>query len=104
MKKPEISFESIPPAATSLTTLNICLKCAFDFFTKQLKLASRTAYSELKKHVPEEADFTGAATSRPHFFEEEGSGRCPYCQGPKRWFAQFRAFRIDAHPSFEKER
>ena len=104
MKKSEISFDSIPAAATSVSNLTICLKCAFDFFTKQLKLTPRTAYSELKKHVPEEADFTGAATSRPHFFEEAGPAKCPYCQGAKRWFAQFRAVRIDAHPSFEKER
>jgi len=104
MKRSAVSFDSIPAAATSVTNLNICLKCAFDFFTKQLKLTPRTAYSELKKHVPEEQDFTGSATSRPHFFAEAGSDRCPYCQGTKRWFAQFRAIRIDAHPSIEKER
>ena len=67
MKKPEISFDTIPSSAVSRTTLKICLKCAFDVFTKQLKLTPRTAYSELKKHVPEEVDITGAATSRPHF-------------------------------------
>lgn len=104
MKKPAISFDSIPRSAVSHTTLKICLKCAFDVFTKQLKLAPRTAYSELKKHVPEEVDITGAATSRPHFFEERGIDHCPYCNGSKRWFADFHVTRIDAHPSFEKER
>jgi hypothetical protein len=104
MKKPEISFDTIPGSAVSETTLKICLKCAFDLFTKQLKLAPRTAYIELKKHVPEETDFTGATTVRPHFFDQEGLSHCPYCNGAKRWFAQFRALRIDAHPSFEKER
>ena len=62
MKKSEISFDSIPGSAVSETILKICLKCAFDFFTKQLKASPRTAYTELRKHVPEEADFTGAAT------------------------------------------
>ena len=104
MKKSEISFETIPSSAVSETTLKICLKCAFDLFTKQLKLTPRTAYSELKKHVPEETDFTGATTVRPHFFDEEGLTHCPYCNGAKRWFAEFRAIRIDAHSSFEKER
>lgn len=104
MKKPEISFDTIPSSAVSKTTLKICLKCAFDVFTKQLKLTPRTAYSELKKHVPEEADITGSATSRPHFFGEPGVDHCPYCNGTKRWFAEFHAIRIDAHPSFEKER
>lgn len=104
MKKPEISFDSIPRSAISKTTLKICLKCAFDVFTKQLKLTPRTAYSELKKHVPEEVDITGAATSRPHFFGESGVDHCPYCNGTKRWFAEFHVTRIDAHSSFEKER
>ena len=104
MKKTEISFDEIPGSAISLTALTICLKCAFDFFTKQLKLSNRTAYIELKKHVPEEYDFTGAATSRPHFFAGEATSHCPYCNGAKRWFAVFTAIRIDAHPSFEKQR
>ena len=104
MKKPEINFEAIPRSAVSNTTLKICLKCAFDVFTKQLKLAPRTAYSELKKHSPEEVDITGAATSRPHFFGEPGLDHCPYCNGTKRWFAEFHVTRIDAHSSFEKER
>jgi hypothetical protein len=104
MKKPEISFDAIPSSAISKTTLKICLKCAFDVFTKQLKLTSRTAYSELKKHVPEEPDITGAATSRPHFFDDPDVDHCPYCNGTKRWFADFHSIRIDAHPTFEKER
>jgi hypothetical protein len=104
MKKSEISFDSIPSSAVSETSLKICLKCAFDFFTKQLKASPRTAYTELRKHVPEEADFTGAATARPHFFDEDGLSHCPFCNASKRWFAEFRARRIDAHPSFEKER
>jgi hypothetical protein len=104
MKKPEITFDSIPRSAISKTTLKICLKCAFDLFTKQLKLTPRTAYSELKKHIPEEADITGAATSRPHFFAAPGVDHCPYCNGTKRWFAEFHAIRIDAHASFEKAR
>lgn len=104
MKKSEISFDSIPASAVSISNLKICLKCAFDFFVKQLKAAPRTAYIELKKHVPEEADFTGAATARPHFIAGDDVARCPYCNGSRRWFATFRAIRIDAHPSFEKER
>jgi hypothetical protein len=94
----------IPRSLIFEPTLTLCLKCAFDFFTRQLKLAPRTAYSELKKHVPEESDFTGAATSRPHFFEEPGIDHCPYCNAAKRWFATFKAARIDSHPSIEKER
>ena len=103
-KKAEVSFEMIPRSLLFEVTLTLCLKCAFDFFTKQLKLAPRTAYSELKKHVPGESDFTGAATSRPHFFEGSDVDHCPYCNASKRWFARFKAIRIDSHPSIEKER
>src|SRR6516164_6973720 len=104
MKTADVDFTSLPASAVHKTALIICLKCAFDFFTRQLKLAPRTAYSELKKHVPEESDFTGASTSRPHFFEETGIDHCPYCNAAKRWFARFKATRIDQHPSIEKER
>ena len=103
-KKTEVSFETIPRSLVFEVTLTLCLKCAFNFFTKQLKLAPRTAFSELKKHVPEESDFTGTGTSRPHFFEGPDVDHCPYCNAPKRWFARFKAFRIDSHPSIEKER
>lgn len=103
-KKAEVTFEVIPRSLISEVTLTLCLKCAFDFFTRQLKLAPRTAYTELKKHVPEESDFTGASTSRPHFFESPDVDHCPYCSGAKRWFARFKATRIDSHPSIEKER
>jgi len=104
MKKSETNFDSIPGSALSVTDLTICLKCAFDFFTKQLKLSAQKAYSELKKHIPEETDFTGASTSRPHFFATQETTHCPYCNGSKQWFARFLAYRIDAHTSFEKER
>jgi hypothetical protein len=103
MKKTEISFDSLPSSAVSTTALVICLKCAFDFFTRQLKLAPRTAYSELKKHVPEQTDFSGASTARPHFFDSAGD-HCPFCNATKRWFARFKAVRIDSHASFEKDR
>jgi hypothetical protein len=104
MKKSAVSFDTIPRSAMSVSTLDICLKCAFDLFTKQLKLAPRTAYSELKKHVPEQTDFTGASTIRPHFSESDETRHCPFCNAAKRWFAQFKAIRIDEHQSFVKER
>jgi hypothetical protein len=104
MKKADLNFDSIPRSALSTTTLDICLKCAFDLFIKHLKLAARTALTQLKKHSPEETDFTGASTARPHFFPAEELKNCPYCNAARRWFADFHATRIDAHPGFEKER
>lgn len=97
-------LQSLPSTAVTEMPLMICLKCAFDVCTKQFNLATRTAYVELRKHVPEETDFTGASTVRPHFLAESRLDRCPFCNAPKRWFAGFHAYRIEAHPSFEKER
>ena len=104
MNTPDVDFDILPASAVHKSSLTICLKCAFDFFTKQLGLTPRTAYSELKKHVPEEADFSGAATARPHFFESEDLEQCPYCNGSKRGFARFYSYRVDAHASFERQR
>ena len=104
MTKADLDFTRIPRSALSSTTVIICLKCAFDFFTKQLKLAPRTALIQLRKHSPEETDLTGASTSRPHFIPDEAIKKCPYCNAARRWFAEFRATRVDAHPSFEKDR
>ena len=104
MKASAVSFAVIPASAVSETRLTICLKCAFDLFTKQLHLAPRTAYNELRKHTPEESDFAGASTARPHFFDDGTTTHCPFCNGAKRWFAVFTAYRIDANPSFEKAR
>lgn len=102
--KAEPDFNCLPASAVHQSTLNICLKCAFDFFTEQLGLAPRTAYIDLRRHVPEGDDISGAATVRPHFFGGNETRHCPYCSASRQWFARFYAYRVDAHPSFEKAR
>ena len=104
MPKFAINLGKIPQSATRETTLKICLKCAFDFFLDELNVTPGGAYSELLHHTPEAADFSGAATTRPHFFDEENLQLCPFCKASKRWAAHFQALRIYLHPSFAEER
>ncbi len=104
MPKPVIKLREIPKSATSETTLKICLKCAFDFFINELNVSPGGAYSELLHHTPETSDFSGAATTRPHFFDEGGLQLCPFCKASKGWSARFHALRVYAHPSFAEAR
>lgn len=100
MLKPAINLKQIPGSAITATTLKICLKCAFDFFINELNLSPGQGYSELLNHTPEVADFSGAATSRPHFFAANGLSSCPFCNASKSWSAKFQALRIYTHAAF----
>jgi hypothetical protein len=104
MPKPAINLKQIPGSACATTTLKICLKCAFDFFLNELNLSPGQAYSELLNHTPEAADFSGAATARPHFFEFLKGRFCPFCGASKSWSAGFQCVRIYAHEAFEEQR
>jgi hypothetical protein len=71
------------------------LACIFDVFTKQLGLAPRTAYSEIKRHSPTAQELTAPQAARPYFDSEEKNPRCPYCNSAKRWHARFDTYRIE---------
>jgi len=73
----------------------VCLACIFDLFTKQLGLAPRTAYSEIKRHAPTAEELTAGVPARPYFDSEEKHPRCPYCDAAKRWHARLDTFRIE---------
>ena len=94
-KKLELDFSGFPPGTVNAYTRLVCLACIFDLFTKQLGLAPRTAYSEIKRHAPTTAELTAAASSRPYFDSRERHPRCPYCNAAKRWHARLDTFRIE---------
>lgn len=79
---------------TEYATL-VCLACIFDIFTKQLGLAPRTAYSEIKRHSPSVQELTAPQAARPYFDSEEKNPHCPYCNSAKRWHARFDTYRIE---------
>jgi hypothetical protein len=94
-KKRELDFSDFPPGAVSEYTTHLCLACIFDIFTKQLGLAPRTAYSEIKRHSPGAEELTAPRASRPYFDSEEKNPRCPYCNSAKRWHARFDTYRVE---------
>lgn len=94
-KNRALSFNDFPPGTVSEYTTLVCLACIFDIFTKQLGLAPRTAYSEIKRHSPSVQELTAPEAMRPYFDSEEKNPRCPYCNSAKRWHARFDTYRIE---------
>jgi hypothetical protein len=92
MKLTELDFSEFPPGAVTEYTTLVCLACIFDIFTKQIGLAPRSAYSEIKRYSPTVAELTSPQAIRPFFDSEEKHPRCPYCNAAKRWHA-----RLDTH-------
>lgn len=94
-KKRELDLSGFPPGTVTEYSTLVCLACTFDIFTKQLGLAPRTAYSEIKKYSPTVAELTAPQASPPFFDSEEKNPHCPYCGAAKRWHARLDTFRID---------
>ncbi len=94
-KKPALDLSDFPPGLVTEYTRLLCLACIFDLFTKQLGLAPRTAYSEIKRHAPTVAELTAPAPIRPYFDSAEKHPRCPHCDAAKRWHARLDTYRIE---------
>jgi hypothetical protein len=77
--KRELDFSEFPPGSVTEYSTLVCLACTFDIFTKQLGLAPRTAYSEIKKYAPTIAELTAPKAARPFFDSDEKHPHCPYC-------------------------
>jgi hypothetical protein len=95
VKKRELDFSDFPPGTITEYSTLLCLACIFDIFTKQLALAPRTAYSEIKRHSPTVQELTAPQAARPYFDSEEKNPRCPYCDSAKRWHARLDTYRIE---------
>jgi hypothetical protein len=91
-KSTELDFSEFPPGTITEYTTLVCLACIFDIFTKQIGLAPRSAYSEIKRYSPTVEELTSPKAVRPFFDSEEKHPRCPYCDAAKRWHA-----RLDTH-------
>jgi len=93
--KRELDLKDFPPGTITEYTTLVCLACIFDIFTKQLGLAPRTAFSEVKRHTPTIEELTSRDATRPYFDSEEKSPHCPYCGKAKRWLARLDTFCIE---------
>ena len=94
-KRREIDLTEFPPGTITEYTTLVCLACIFDIFTKQLGLAPRTAFSEVKRHTPTIEELTSRTAMRPYFDTEEKNPHCPYCGSAKRWLARFDTYCIE---------
>ncbi len=94
-KQRELDLTEFPPGTVTEYTTLVCLACIFDIFTKQLKLAPRTAFSEIKRHTPAIAELTSRSAMRPYFDSDEKHPVCPYCGKAKRWLARFDTYCIE---------
>jgi predicted DCC family thiol-disulfide oxidoreductase YuxK len=88
----ELDFTDFPPGTVTEYTTLVCLACIFDIFTKQIGLAPRSAYTEIKRYSPTVEELTSRKAVRPFFDSDEKHPRCPYCNAAKRWHA-----RLDTH-------
>jgi hypothetical protein len=93
--KRELDLKDFPPGTITEYTTLVCLACIFDIFTKQLGLAPRTAFSEVKRHTPTVEELTSRTAMRPYFDSEEKNPHCPYCGSAKRWLARFDTYCIE---------
>jgi hypothetical protein len=103
-KKRELDLSSFPAGTVTEYTTLVCLACIFDIFTRQLGLAPRTAFSEVKRHTPTIEELTSRGATRPYFDSEEKSPRCPYCGSTKRWLARFDTYCIEGGKSTDAPR
>jgi len=103
-KKRELDLSSFPPGTVTEFTTLVCLACIFDIFTKQLGLAPRTAFSEIKRHSPAIEELTSRTAMRPYFDSEEKSPHCPYCGSSKRWLARIDTYCIEGGKTTDASR
>jgi hypothetical protein len=94
-KKRELDLSEFPSGTVTEYTTLVCLACIFDIFTKQLGLAPRTAFSEVKRHAPTIEELTSRQAMRPYFDSDEKNPHCPYCGSAKRWLARFDTYCIE---------
>lgn len=91
----ELDLSGFPPGTVTEYTTLVCLACIFDIFTKQIGLAPRSAYSEIKRYSPSVEELTSRKAVRPFFDSEEKHPRCPYCNAAKRWHARLDTYAIE---------
>jgi hypothetical protein len=93
--KRELDLSAFPQGSVTEYATLVCLACTFDIFTRQLAMAPRTAYSEIRKYSPTIAELTAPKAVRPFFDSEDKNPHCPHCNAAKRWHATLDTYRIE---------
>ena len=95
-KKDVLDFAEFPAGSVTRHDATLCLACIFRLFTKQLGLAPRTAYNEIRRYAPTVSELTARAPARPFFrTSDERAAHCPYCEAPRRWHARVAVHRVE---------
>jgi hypothetical protein len=104
-KKDVLDFADFPAGAVTRQDVTLCLACIFRLFTKQLGLAPRTAYNEIRRYAPTLEELTSRSPQRP-FFKPAGekNAHCPYCEAPRRWHARVAVYRVEGGKSSDAAR
>ena len=89
------TLPAFPAGMVKVTHRYVCLACIFDIFTKQLKLAPRTAYTAVRGHTPSIEELIGAQVMRPYFDSDDKHPHCPHCDAAKSKLARFEVTRVD---------
>src|SRR5262245_15910632 len=103
-KTRELDLSNVPPGTVTEFTTLVCLACIFDIFTKQLQLAPRKAYSEIKKYTPSVRELTSPKAVRPFFDTDEKNPHCPFCGAAKRWHSRFDTYCLEGIKSADSPR
>ncbi|HYY96814.1 MAG TPA: hypothetical protein VE713_20080 [Pyrinomonadaceae bacterium] len=91
-----LDFADFPAGSVSRQDVTLCLACIFRLFTKQLGLAPRTAYNEIRRYAPTLEELTARSPQRPFFKPaEDRNAHCPYCEAPRRWHARVSVYRVE---------
>lgn len=94
-KRREPDWSAFPAGTVTEYRTLLCLACIFEIFTKQLGVAPRTAYTEIRRHAPSPEELTTRDPQRPYFHSDEKHPRCPYCNAAKRWHARLTTHRVE---------
>jgi hypothetical protein len=100
----ELDFSKFPPGTITEFTTLVCLACIFEIFTKQIGLAPRSAYSEIKGYSPTVQELTSRSAVRPFFDSDEKYPRCPYCDATRRWHARLDTYEIEGGKTTDSAR
>ena len=65
-------------------------------FTRVLKLAPKTAQSEVKRYTPTLEELSAETPTRPFFHLKDEQAPCPYCGAVAKWHARIRVHRIES--------
>src|SRR5437660_7562829 len=103
-KQCELDLSEFPSGSVTEFTTLVCLACILDIFTRQLGLAPRTAFSEIKRHTPTIDELTSRNAMRPYFDSDEKHPHCPYCGSAQRWLARFDTYCVEGSKATDAAR